>query len=149
MENIIKLAIISLLSLQLSAKEVPFNTSTLSYCVDDKVHTYQEKIPLLKILKKDKKSEAITVIKSSENHYDKDKMEIEFIVMVTLHRDINNLTISDNIIQGFQYKNASIRLNNTLPTNFKVLDRAVTIYVGDVKKGESYKMRYLVEPEVK
>jgi glycerophosphoryl diester phosphodiesterase len=149
MENIIKLAIISLLSLQLSAKEVPFNTSTLSYRVDDKVHTYQEKIPLLKILKKDKKSEAITVIKSSENHYDKDKMEIEFIVMVTLHRDINNLTISDNIIQGFQYKNASIRLNNTLPTNFKVLDRAVTIYVGDVKKGESYKMRYLVEPEVK
>lgn len=149
MENIIKLAIISLLSLQLSAKEVPFNTSTLSYRVDDKVHTYQEKIPLLKILKKDKKSEAITVIKSSENHYDKDKLEIEFIVMVTLHRDINNLTISDNIIQGFQYKNASIRLNNTLPTNFKVLDRAVTIYVGDVKKGESYKMRYLVEPEVK
>jgi len=149
MENIIKLAIISLLSLQLSAKEVPFNTSTLSYRVDDKVHTYQEKIPLLKILKKDKNSEAITVIKSSENHYDKDKLEIEFIVMVTLHRDINNLTISDNIIQGFQYKNASIRLNNTLPTNFKVLDRAVTIYVGDVKKGESYKMRYLVEPEVK
>jgi hypothetical protein len=146
MKNIIKLPLIVFLPIIVYSREIPFNSATLSYMIEDKIYTYEEKIPLLNILKTEKNNNAVTVIKSSEKHYIKDKLEVEFIVLVTLNRDVNDLTISDNIVEGFQYKDTSLRLNNRFPQKFKLLDKVLTIPIGDVKSGYSYKMRYLTKP---
>ena len=146
MKNIIKLPFVLLLPIVVCSTETPFNSATLSYMVEEKVYTYQEKIPLLNILKMEKNNSPLTIVKSSEKHYIKEKLEVEFVVLVTLHRDVNNLIISDNIIEGFQYKDTSIRLNNHFPKNFKLLDRVLTVPIGDAKRGYSYKMSYIIEP---
>jgi len=135
-----------LLPIMIYSTEISFNRATLSYTVENEFHTYQERVPLLNILKMEKENSAVTILKSSEQHYIEDKLEVEFTVLVTLHRDINNLTISDNITQGFKYKDASIHLNNHFPSNFKLLDKVLTIHIGDAKAGYSYKMSYIVKP---
>jgi hypothetical protein len=146
MKNIIKLVPIILFPIMLYSTEVPYSTVTLSYFVKDKVYTYEEQIPKLDILEMEKENSALTVVKSSTKRYVKDKLEVEFTVLVTLNRNIDDLVISDNIVEGFRYKKASLRLNNDFPNNFKLLERDLTINVGDVKEGFSYKMSYIAEP---
>jgi len=142
----IKVPCLVCLPIMIYAIEIPFNSATLSYMIEKKIHTYQEKIATLNLLKKEKKGSAVTVVKSSRKYYIKEKLEIEFKVSVTLHRDIKDLIISDNFVEGFEYKDSSIRLNNIFPKKFKLLDRVVTIPIGDVKSGQSYEMRYIVKP---
>lgn len=141
-----KLVPIILLPIMLYSTEVPYSTVTLNYFVNDKVYTYEEKMPKLNILEMEEDNSALTIVKSSRKQYVHDKLEIEFTVLVTLHRDIEDLVISDNIVEGFIYKEASLRLNDDAPNDFKLLDRDLTIKVGDVKQGFSYKMSYIAEP---
>ena len=146
MKNIIKLPLIIFLPSMVYSTEIPFNSATLSYMIEKKTYTYEERIPLLNILKMETKNSAVTIVKSSEKHYVKEKLEVEFIVLVTLHRDVNDLIISDNIVEGFKYKDTSIRLNNYFPKKFKLLNGVLTVPLGDVKSGYSYRMRYIAEP---
>jgi thermostable 8-oxoguanine DNA glycosylase len=146
MKNVMKLVPIILLPIMLYSTEVPYSSVTLSYFVKDKVYTYEEKMPKLNILEMEEDNSAVTIVKSSTKRYVQDKLEVEFTVLVTLNRDIDDLVISDNIIEGFSYKKASLRLNNDSPNDFKLLDRDLTINIGDVKQGFSYKMSYIAEP---
>jgi hypothetical protein len=146
MKNIIKLSIVLFSPIFLYSIDVPSYNSILSYTVEDKFHTYQEKIPLLDILQIEQNDNAVTVVKSSKKHYTNNRLEIEFIIEVTLHRDITDLVISDNITQGFKYQDASIRLNRNFPSDFDLLDSVLTLHVGDAKKGYSYTMSYIAEP---
>ena len=142
MRVIIKLIFLLLLS-SLAYSKAIINTIALNCLFGDKSYSYQKEIKL-DISKLDKGNSALTIVKSANNRVIDNSLEITFKVSVRANRDISDLIIGDEIAKRFSYQNGTLLLNGVSPKKFRLLDSALSIPVGDAKKGESYILTYVV-----
>jgi hypothetical protein len=138
----IKLIFFFLLS-SLSYSKVIINTVSVNYLFGEKFYSYQKKIKL-DFFKLDRDNSALTIVKSANNRVIDNSLEITFKVSIRANRDISDLIIADEIAKRFSYQNGTLLLNGVSPKKFRLLDSALSIPVGDVKKGESYILTYVV-----
>jgi hypothetical protein len=144
----IKLISLFLLS-SLAYSKIITNSVTISYLFGDESHFYQ-KDSNISVLDKSQNGDALRMIKTAQKKYKEDNItfEVKFNIEVTVNRDISELIIGDEIVDGFIYQDGSLLLNGISPSSFLLFDSALSLSIGDVKEGEVYTLSYIVKEKI-
>ena len=121
------------------------NHITINYSFGNKSYTHQEDSNI-SVLDKTQNGDALRMIKTAQKKYkdDNNTFEVEFNIEVIVNKDITDLIIGDEIVNGFVYQDGSLLLNGISPSSFLLFDSALSLSIGDVKKGEVYTLSYRV-----
>jgi uncharacterized surface anchored protein len=141
MHVIIKWISLFLLS-SIAYSKIITNHISISYLVGNNTYAYQQDSNIT-ILDKDENGDALSITKVAQKKYeDNSSLEIEFTVTVNINREISELIIGDEIADDLTYVEGSLRLNGVAPESFLLLDSALSIFIGEVKAGEVYRLVY-------
>lgn len=125
------------------------NHITINYSFGNKFYTHQED-STISVLDKSQNGDALRMIKTAQKKYKEDNItfEVKFNIEVTVNRDISELIIGDEIVDGFIYQDGSLLLNGISPSSFLLFDSALSLSIGDVKEGEVYTLSYIVKEKI-
>ena len=146
MKVVIKLISLFLLS-SLAYSKIITNSVTLSYLFEDKPYSYTEDTNI-SVVDESQNGDALSIAKTAQYVDDNSTSKVESNIVVTINRDISDLTIGDKIADGFIYQEGSLLLNGKAPANFLLLDSALSLSIGDVKEGEVYTLTYIARAKI-
>jgi len=142
MKVVIKLISLFLLS-SLAYSKAIYNSVSIHYSFGKNSYFYEKEIKL-DISEVSKGSSALTIIKSSYNRVVGNHLEVTFNLFITVNRDISDLIIGDEIAKRLSYQDGTLLLNGVSIKKIRLSNSALSVPIGNAKKGESYTLSYVV-----